>query len=77
MVNIRISGQKDFPCPVSWTVEKAEERIRSMFGLVNGGILKNGEATDPAETITNDGDYEFVNAQPQPGNSTLSNKFIL
>ena len=44
MVNIYISGRNDFPCPVGWSAEQAEMKIRSMYGLMYGGIVRNGLA---------------------------------
>eukprot|EP01040_Poterioochromonas_malhamensis_P014943 gene14943-16633_t len=67
MVNIVIAGHNDFPCPVGWTVAQAEERIRSRYGLINGGIDRNGEAMAATDTITADGNYQFVNFQSQQG----------
>jgi hypothetical protein len=66
-VNIRISGRNDFICPVGKTVEQVEGRIRSEYGLTNGGIKKNGVAMFPDDIITNDGEYHFVNFQELQG----------
>ena len=63
--NIHFQGKADFPCPVGWTVEQAVMQIRSMYVVIGGGILRNGEATLPNDTITVDGDYVFVNFVPQ------------
>lgn len=73
MVNIDIEGHKNFPCPVDRTVEEAENKIRSMYGLLNGGILKNGVAMFLNDIITAeaDGVYQFVNFQPQQGKVLL------
>ena len=68
MVNIHIAGYNDFHCPIDWTVEKAEKKIRSGYGLLNGLIERNGVAMDSDDTITADGDYHFVNFQEQQGN---------
>jgi hypothetical protein len=59
-----ISGHNDFPCPVGRTVEEAVTAIRSGYGLINGFILRNEEATFPNDTITADGNYQFVNFEP-------------
>ena len=64
MVNIHIAGHNDFHCPVGWTVEQARNKIRSMYGLINGGIERNGEAMASNDTITSEGDYHFINSQP-------------
>ncbi len=67
MVTIVIAGHSDFPCPVGWTVEEATNEIRSMYGLSNGGIRRNGEAMRPIDAITAGGNYQFVNFQSQQG----------
>ncbi len=65
MVNIHIAGHSGFHCPVGWTVGKAEARIRSGYGLINGLIERNEEAMASDDIITADGDYHFVNFQEQ------------
>ena len=70
-VNIHIEGKADFPCPVGWTVEQATNAIRSEYGVMHGGIRRNGEATLPNDTITVHGDYVFVNFVPQQGKILL------
>jgi hypothetical protein len=62
-VNIHIAVENSFACPVGWTVDKAEKRIRSMYRFEGGGIIKNGVATDSDDIITSDGDYHFINYQ--------------
>ena len=71
MVNIHIAGHNDFRCPVDRTVEEAVNAIRSMFGLINGGIERNGEAMFPNDGITAVGEYQFVNFQSQQGKVSL------
>lgn len=39
--NIDVNG-KFFRCPIDWTVEQGEQRIRSFYGLKNGGIEHDG-----------------------------------
>jgi hypothetical protein len=77
-VNIHIAGKNSFPCPVGWTVNKAEKRIRSMYRFVGGGIIKNGVATDSDDIMTSDGDYRFINYQELQvaGISVLSRRCI-
>jgi hypothetical protein len=67
VVVIYIAGQNDFPCPDGWTVDMAENRIRSRYGFLNGGIDRNGEAMASTDTITPGSHYEFVNFQSQQG----------
>jgi hypothetical protein len=62
-VNIYVAEGKFFPCPVGWTVDRAETRIRTMYRLEGGGVLQNGVAMDSVDLITSDGDYRFVNYQ--------------
>jgi hypothetical protein len=62
-VNIYVAEGKSFPCPVGWTVDRAERRIRSENELRGGGIRRNGLAMDSDDLITSDGDYQFVNYQ--------------
>lgn len=57
---IRIFGRTDFSCPLGWTVERAERRIRLVHSRAEGCIFKNGTATDSSDMIQNDGNYEFV-----------------
>lgn len=66
-VNIHIYNHRNFPCPVGWTVEETESRIRSMYGLVNGGIIKNGIVMRSTDSITADGEYQFVNFHENQG----------
>lgn len=49
--NIHVQGKADFPGQVGWTVEQAVMQIRSMYGVMHGGIRRNGEATLPNDTI--------------------------
>ena len=69
MVNIKIVGYPDFPCPEGWTADDAINGIRSMFGLIYGGILRNGLAVLPTSEIQERDDkgsrvsYEFVGFQ--------------
>ena len=56
-----------------WTVTEAENKIREEYGLMNGGIKRNGKATKPTHKIQG-GDgiaYVFVGGEkkqsiPQP-----------
>lgn len=64
---IHIAGYNDFPCSDGWTVDMAENRIHSRYGLINGGIERNGVAMTSIDTITADPDYELVNFQFQQG----------
>ncbi len=66
-VNIRIAGRNPFACPIAWTVEEARNEIRSMYGLINGGITRNGIVMRSSDLITSDGEYDFVNFQEQQG----------
>jgi hypothetical protein len=77
-VNIHIAGKNSFPCPVGWTVDKAEKRIRSMYRFEGGGIIKNGVATDSDDIMTSNCDYHFMNYQELQvaGISILSRRFI-
>lgn len=62
MVNIIVAGFADFPCPANWTVEQARIRIRSMYGLLFGGVLRDGQAMAGEDLIAEDrSKYEFVN----------------
>ncbi len=65
---VNIAGHSDFPCPVGWTVEEAVNAIRSEYGFINGGVLRNGEAMRHTDAITAGGNYQFVNFQSQQGN---------
>ncbi len=68
MVNITVDGHaKQFKCPVGWTVEKAEERIRKAYLLSGGCIERNDLATDPTDQIQEGVDivYEFVGGEKQ------------
>ena len=76
MVNIVVAGHSVFPCPVGWTVEKARNEIRSRYGLLNGGIDRNGEAMASDDIITADGDYRFVNFQSLQGIQILFSSFM-
>lgn len=64
-VIIHIAGQSDFPCPDGWTVDITENRIRSRYGFLNGGIDRNCEAMASTDKITPGPHYEFVNFQSQ------------
>jgi hypothetical protein len=59
---IHIDGQRIFQCPIGWTVEDAEKKIRSCYVLNGGLITKNGIAARSADLIMEDGEYAFVNA---------------
>lgn len=52
MVVITVEGAaKPFNCSVGWTMKEAEKKIRKMYGLKNGGILRNGVGTRSKDVI--------------------------
>lgn len=55
-----MTGRDDFVCPVGWTVEQAEKRIRDGYGLAQGFIQMNGVVLDTNDNLIQDGDYHFV-----------------
>ena len=63
--NIAVNGSA-FPCPVGWTAADAEDRIRSRYNLVGGGIDRDGVPLAASEVIGNTGVLSFVG-----GTSTL------
>ncbi len=60
---IRVDGYRDFQCALGWTVEQAEERIRSSYPIVAGCITNNGIVAASSHVIEATGDYEFVITQ--------------
>ena len=76
MVNIVVHGQLPFPVGENWTVADAEERIRTVRGLVNGYIARNGIALRRTEQIQ-DGD-EFREFQlANQGKSYIADILLL
>lgn len=63
VVVFHIASHNGFLCPDVWTVDLAENRISSRYGLMNGGIYRNGVAMVSTDTITAGPGYEFVNFQ--------------
>jgi hypothetical protein len=62
-----IARDQDFPCPIGWNVEKAEERIRKGFGLTDGWIQCNGEPMSDEDKIGDpEGDLTFVGGRDLP-----------
>ena len=63
--NIVVNGN-NFPCPVGATVDQAESRIRSRFGLQFGGLEDdNGALIDGTALIgATVGALSFVGGQP-------------
>jgi hypothetical protein len=63
--NISVNGQ-NFPCPVGATVDQAEARIRSRYGLLYGGLEdQNGALMDGTVLIgATTGPLSFVGGQP-------------
>ncbi len=62
--DIAVNGQV-FPCPLSWTVEQAEERIRSRYFLQGGGIEEDGVPVLGTALIRDlAGALAFVGGQP-------------
>eukprot|EP01040_Poterioochromonas_malhamensis_P013893 gene13893-15331_t len=57
---IHVTGRDDFVCPVGWTVEQAEKRIRDGYGLAQGFIRMNGVVLDTNDNLIQDGVYHFV-----------------
>ena len=64
--DITVNGSA-FPCPVGWTVEAAELRIRSRYNLVGGGIDRNGVPLAASEVIGNTGELSFVGGASTSG----------
>ena len=61
MINIKIAGYEDFKCRAGSTIEDVVRAIRSMYGLINGGIRTNdGMIMLPRDTLEEDAGYEFV-----------------
>ena len=53
-----------FPCPTDWTVEEAEARIRSSYGIQFGGIEHNGISVLGTSLISSfTGNLDFVGGQ--------------
>jgi hypothetical protein len=78
MVNITVEeSTRPFNCPAGWTVNKAEVRIRSMYGLIHGGIERNGEAADPADLIQEGFKYVFVGGQSAPQAQGKGHKYLI
>ena len=64
--DITVNGSA-FPCPVGWTVEAAELRIRSAFTLAGGYIDRDGVPLAPSEVIGNTGELTFVGGTSTSG----------
>ncbi len=65
--DVTVNG-KVFPCPVNWSVEEAEKRIRSRYELQGGGIEHNNvpvQATNLISSFT--GTLVFVDGHQQLG----------
>jgi hypothetical protein len=58
---IHISERDSFPCPVGVTAGAAVGKIRSVYNLRYGGLLRNGVSAFENEIISVGGDYHFVN----------------
>ncbi len=60
---INVNGEV-FRCSVTWTVEQAETRIRSSYGLQNGRIVEDGDPVLGAQLISSlAGTLTFVGGQ--------------
>ncbi len=71
-----------FPCPVAWTVDQAEGRIRSAFCLHFGGLRSDGIPQLGSDLISNTtGSLVFVGGRPVqvPGiySSIVSIQFLI
>ena len=64
--NVAVNGNT-FPCPVNWTVEAAEQRIRSRYNFVGGGIDRDGVPLAASEVIGNTGLLTFVGGTSASG----------
>ena len=71
MIRIQITGRNPFLCPVGWTVEQAEWKIRSSYEVTDGHVEKYGIPMSVDETLTLDGDYRFVNFRSLQGKVLL------
>lgn len=40
--DIEVEGKSNFPCPEAWTVDQAEDKIRTTFQLAGGFLSENG-----------------------------------
>ena len=61
--DVHVNGQV-FRCSVEWTVEQAETRIRSFYGLQNGGIVEDGDPVLGTQLISSlTGTLAFVGGQ--------------
>ena len=62
--DINVNGQV-FRCPIEWTVEEAESKIRSRYGLQIGGIEEDGIPVLGTARIKDvAGPLTFVGGQP-------------
>jgi hypothetical protein len=62
-MNITVEGYQPFPCPLQWTVDAAERRIRTANSLTGGYIQRNNVATNPADLIEEGNIYVFVGGE--------------
>jgi len=61
MATVEISvGDKVFTCVASWTVGKAEKKIRGEFLINGGGLKQDGVAMDDEDTFESGGTFSFV-----------------
>lgn len=70
----------NFRCPVGWTVDQAETKIRSVFGLQFGGLTSDGIPQLGSELVVNiTGTLAFVGGQPVQlqGEFLLAPLFVL
>ncbi len=80
MVNItvEVSSAEPFSCEAEdkWTVEEAENKIRSKYGLMNGGIKRNGKDTKPTHKLQEGADivYVFVGGEKKLADSQQQGK---
>jgi hypothetical protein len=73
---IHVNGEV-FNCPRDWSVEMAESRIRTRYGLQFGAIEADGIAVFLTSLISNlPGDLAFVGGQPIQAGIILLNHFI-
>jgi hypothetical protein len=58
-VDITVPGRKAFKCPVGWTVDRVEKRIRNIYDLSGGYIQRNNVGTDSTDLILPGARYQF------------------
>jgi hypothetical protein len=74
-VTIHIDDRRSFTCPSDWTVEVAKEEIQTRYGLVHGGIVRDGaEETDPMSLLV-DAIVKAQKAFGRPSNSKIDKNF--